>query len=1335
MTRTVALSVALGAAGGAAALDPHLAITQLSHTSWQDELPQNTVHSIIQSRDGYIWLGTYEGLVRFDGARFVTFDQVRSRDLPGSTVHHLAEDEAGRLWVSTNGGLVRLEEGVFTTFGPEHGLPSQVVKASHPAADGSLWVGTDRGLCRLVDGLCEPVTAAGVETPASVWALEVDLLGTLWVATDRGLFLLSGGAWARLGAADGLPHELCTALAASRDGSVWVGTNGGVARLREGRVVATLTPRDGLPDPFVRALWEDNQGSLWVGTEDSGLSRLAQGQVTTFGSRQGLTSDYVRSIAEDREGSLWVGTNGGLNQLHAGKVRVYTAREGLAHDFARTILADRDGSVWVGTDGGGLSRFRDGHFETLSIADGLSSASVRALCQGRDGSIWIGTRAGLDRWDGRRMKTLSTADGLSSNLVRAVLEDRQGTIWVGTEGRGLNRLGDDGSVTVLTTADGLAGNDVRALYEDREGTLWVGTFGGLSRLEGGSFSTYRTTDGLPSNIVFVVTQDSHGRLWVGTEGGLALLRDGRLTAIDVSHGLYDNKIFQILEDDLGYLWTSSNRGISRVAVDDLVAVAEGRAEQVEAIGYNRADGMKVNQCNGASQPAGCTDSNGRLWFPTARGVVVIDPERLGLNPLAPPVVLEEVLVDGAQVDARHLDRLPAGNRELELHYAGLSFLSPDKVRFRYILEGFDRRWAEAGTRRTAYYTNVPPGDYRFRVVACNNDGVWNEIGAEWAFTVATPLWQTWWAYLLYLAAAALAVASGVRLRLSAVTRQNQALEARVADRTAEVEDTNRALAVKIHELEISEQRALESEQRALESEQRALEASRAKSVFLSNMSHELRTPLNSIIGFATILTEKLRGRIEGRYEKFLLNILGSGQHLLGLINNILDLSKIEAGRMEFFPDRVDLRQVFGDVVDVMKGVAAEQKVTIAVEAPDDLPFLTADLGKVKQIMFNLLSNAVKFSPRGATVTVRAALVEADSSPLEVESVRVEVVDRGIGIKREDLELIFEEFRQVDDGASRRYQGTGLGLTLVRKLLNMHGGRVEVDSELGRGSTFTVFLPLRLRGAGVPALRDSGEPAAAPVEAASPPARGRTILVVEDEPTSLHALAAALEQEGYRVLGARTGEQALQLLESERPALVSLDIVLPGMAGWDILKEIKSRHATRDIPVLIVTVLENRELGLALGADDFFTKPVDRAAFVQRVRELAPPLDPPDGERAILVIDDDPAVHDLLEAELEPAGYSVLTAANGPDGLALARSRSPALIVLDLMMPGMNGFEVAVELRSDPRTARLPVVVLTAKDLTAADRQALSGKIATVIPKGDDAVARVTRSIRDLLARP
>jgi ligand-binding sensor domain-containing protein/signal transduction histidine kinase len=1034
-----AVALLLGSAA-AWALDPHKAITQLAHSSWRDELPQNTIHTTLQTRDGYLWFGTYEGLVRFDGVRFVVFDAARSKDLRGTSVVHLAEDAGGRLWIATNGGLTVREDARFQTYTTAHGLPSDVVTAVLPRPDGTLVVGTDRGLCRFSGGRCSPVSATGPQ-PAGVKVLVPDGDDLIWVGTDRGLFRWSGAGFAQLTTADGLPSNLCRAVLRSRDGTLWVATSAGLWRQRDGDT-RVLTVADGLPDSFVAALWEDRDGSLWIGTEGGGLTRLAGGRFATYSEREGLIHNYVRSIYEDREGNLWVGTNGGLNQLRDSKVATYTTREGLAADFARVVLEDSKGDVWVGTDGGGLCRFRAGQFTCLGTADGLPSASVRALGMGRAGVLWVGTRSGLSRLDGSTFTTLSTREGLSSNLVRAVLEDRKGVVWVGTEGGGLNRI-QEGRIETFSVADGLPSNDVRALHEGPEGELWIGTYGGLVRWEAGVQAVLRTTGGLPNDIVFAITNDRRGNLWVGTDGGLALVEPSHVTAFTIDDGLHDNKVFQILEDEAGFLWMSSNRGISRVRVEQLYARAAGQPVRLDVQKFDRSDGLRVNQCNGSSQPAGWRTRAGELWFPTAEGVAVVTPRLMRFNAVPPPVLIEEVVVNRSRLPAGPVRELPPGTRELELHYTALSYVAPERVRFRYRLEGFDPRWVEAGGRRSAYFTSIPPGRYRFQVLACNNDDVWNETGASWTFAIRAPLWQRWWAYLLYVLLAAGTVSLGVKLRISALKHRTRLLEAKVAERTVEVEQTNRALAEKVVEAEASERRAVESEQRALE-------ASRAKSIFLSNMSHELRTPLNSIIGFAAIVMQRLDGQIDPRYARFLRNIHTSGEHLLRLINTILDLSKIEAGRMELHLEEL-----------LMRGVAAESDIDIEVRAPELLPAVMADAIKLKQVMFNLLSNAVKFSPPRSTVVVQAQVVSEDSSPLGVESLRIDVVDRGIGIRFEDQEIIFQEFRQLDEGASRRFQGTGLGLPLARRLMELHGGTVLVDSLPGWGSTFSVLLPVVL----------------------------------------------------------------------------------------------------------------------------------------------------------------------------------------------------------------------------------------------------------------------------------
>jgi len=509
-----------------------------------------------------------------------------------------------------------------------------------------------------------------------------------------------------------------------------------------------------------------------------------------------------------------------------------------------------------------------------------------------------------------------------------------------------------------------------------------------------------------------------------------------------------------------------------------------------------------------------------------------------------------------------------------------------------------------------------------------------------------------------------------------------------------------------------------------------VEANRAKSQFLANMSHELRTPLNSIIGFSEILSEKLAGAIEPRFEKFLANVLQSGRHLLALINDILDLSKIEAGRMDLVFEPVSLADVVHGVESVMHGVAARRTIRLAVEISPGLPPVVVDSPRIKQVLYNLVSNAVKFSHEGDTVTLRARPLPEGSSPLGVPAVLVEVQDHGIGIRREDQQLIFEEFRQVDGGTTRNMGGTGLGLALVKRFVAMHGGRVEVESEPGRGSLFRVLLPVDATRA--PGRRAGGEPVSFgfPVSEsqAALAARAGTVLVAEDDEEFFRALAGDLEAAGYQVLRARDGDEALALARSAAPAAITLDLVLPGRDGWEVLKELKADPATASIPVIIVSLIANHELGFALGAADYFVKPLDRALFLARLREIAAP-GAAGGRPLVLVVDDDPQIHDFLAHELSEAGYEMLSANGGDAGVALAVERRPAVVVLDLLMEGVDGFQAAAELQRRPETARIPILVFTSKELGAEDRRRLAGRASALLSKAPEDRRRLIATLR------
>jgi signal transduction histidine kinase/DNA-binding response OmpR family regulator len=492
------------------------------------------------------------------------------------------------------------------------------------------------------------------------------------------------------------------------------------------------------------------------------------------------------------------------------------------------------------------------------------------------------------------------------------------------------------------------------------------------------------------------------------------------------------------------------------------------------------------------------------------------------------------------------------------------------------------------------------------------------------------------------------------------------------------------------------------------------EADRLKSQFLANMSHELRTPMNSIIGFSEILVERLQDRVDGKHLNFLRHILASGQHLLGIINDILDLSKIEAGRMEIYPEFFTIAPVVDSVCHVMRGMS-KARPHFVIDIPPDLPQIETDLAKFKQVLFNLLSNAVKFSPADKPITISASF---DGNGW----ITMAVKDEGIGIDPAHHEVVFEEFRQVDGTARREFGGTGLGLALVKKFVELQGGRVAVDSSPGKGSRFTFSLPVRSRAAVVTRTPDLED------EATARPAD--RVLVVEDDAHAYELLTAALASAGYLAIRARHGEEAIRLARETHPIAITLDLVLPGLDGWEVLKQLKNDSVTCEIPVVIISLVDNRELGLALGADDYFVKPVDRDRLLQRIREITS-LAPRSTRPKLLLIDDDASVHALLDEELARLGYAIEGAYSGEEGLRAAGELVPDLIILDLMMPGMSGFEVATGLKDNPQTANIPILVLTSKDLTNADRNELQSKVTSFVQKGKSAREQLVREIRRL----
>ena len=491
--------------------------------------------------------------------------------------------------------------------------------------------------------------------------------------------------------------------------------------------------------------------------------------------------------------------------------------------------------------------------------------------------------------------------------------------------------------------------------------------------------------------------------------------------------------------------------------------------------------------------------------------------------------------------------------------------------------------------------------------------------------------------------------------------------------------------------------------RELERQSAALEvASQHKSEFLASMSHELRTPLNAIIGFSEVLLERMFGELNERQDDYLRDIWSSGKHLLELLNDILDLSKIEAGQMVLNRSEFDVRESLEYCLALVRERAIKQRMLLSLEVGPEVGLVNADRLRFRQVVLNLLSNAVKFTPDGGRVGVRASIRD--------QILVVEVADTGPGVAAEDRQRIFDAFQQGTRHPEQT-EGTGLGLTLSKRILELHGGRIWVESEAGKGSTFGFALPA---GSGEPALTSvpqAGLDSGFPAELASGP--GPTVVVVEDDRRSFDLLRVYLEAAGARVVSARDGEEGLDTVRRLSPAGVILDILLPGIDGWEVLAQLKADPDTAAIPVVVVSMLDERGRGFALGAAEYLVKPVGKDPLLAALHRAAAI---PERQHTVVAIDDDPLAIELVRASLEPEGWTVLGAATGQEGLALIRERKPSAVLLDLLMPGMDGFEVVEALRADPGTKSVPVVILTSKSMTQQDKERLQGRITYVARK-------------------
>ena len=1008
---------------------------ELALASWtsEDGLPTNALTDVIQTTSGYLWLGTFEGLARFDGDEFTRFE---SRQMPmarGFGIRRLYEDPHGMLWLGTQGaGVVTYREGRFESFPAEHRLEHSVYSILVDDQD-TVWIGTGNYGAFRFDGSRFVPVDCGELLEVSVRDIIQSQDGAIWFATEgNGLVRMRNGSATHWTVESGLASNAATALLEAADGAIWVGTQEGLSRIsqtagaaRSAEDQATWAvesfPR--FAELEIHRLAADDYGYLWLATEQ-GLFRQdgIPGQLDGPLLAGGVPLRSTSALTFDREGALWISSYlAGLSQLQLGKFKNYSFQSGLSRGRVNAVFEAGDGEYLVGGDSGTIHRIRDGEVSQLELRTRLPDVRVRGFLRDSRQRLWIATYGGALRLDGTEEKVYSEATGLPSDQIRFIFEDSLGTIWLGTRNSGLIRLAEDGSFETFDKSSGLSSEFIFSMAETLSGDLLLGTYEGLNILSrDGSVTHYSTADGLAGGIIFNIFVDSEDVAWLSTTGGLSRFQDGELRSLTLEEGLPVKSVFDYAEDDTGFAWLSSTSGLLRVATRQLRDFGAGRRESLEIRVFDQRDGMLGNECTGGAKILKARD--GRLWVPTLRGVSVLDPGNLPTNVIAPPVRVKSFLVDGESVDlhgATERHEIVPGKRRFEFDLAALSFLAPSKVRVKYQLVGFDEDWVDAVGDRSVRYTRLPPADYTFRVTAANNDGLWNEEGAAVSFRIQPFLHERPIFRALIGLVLGIALVAGFRWRVRRIRRRNLELNGI------------------IHELKQTEQ---ERELLIAELENRNAEMER----FTYAISHDLKSPLITIRGFLGMVERDVASGNVDRMKQDMERIHSATQKMAQLLDELLELSRI--GRVVNAPEEVAMSPLAREAAALVFGETAESGAELVIA--DDLPVVQADRVRLLEVLQNLIANAVKFMGEQSNPRIEVGCRQ-DAGPA-VFFVR----DNGSGIEARYHEKVFGLFERLD----AQIAGTGIGLALVRRVIEVHGGKIWVESAgHGHGSVFCFTL--------------------------------------------------------------------------------------------------------------------------------------------------------------------------------------------------------------------------------------------------------------------------------------
>jgi signal transduction histidine kinase/ligand-binding sensor domain-containing protein/DNA-binding response OmpR family regulator len=1192
-------------------------------------LSSNTVNSILKDQYGYLWVATLEGVDRFNGKDSKTyhFNTGNAPQFQSNEVDALYEDPAGTLWVGTMGGGLFRYDRLHDQFHPYPGtgdltylnnLKIRTICSDHL---GRLWLGTIQCVTVL-----DPKTNRSVRylpggaRPGSgnVIAVFEDSKSRMWVGTDQGLYRYNfkTNDFTPYLHDEKNPSSICSnqigSIAESANGDLWVGTRNGLTRFSGDLQTVKnfyFSPTDEktLSGNLIYCITADRD-KLWIGTEGGlDIMDIQSGRISRYNhngrDKFSINSKSIRCIYIDPSGIYWVGTyEGGVNKYDRNLTlfnlvqnNEYDAH-GLSAPAVTSFAGRADGDIYVGTDGGGLNLFHPGtglinHIELKEKQKAYTGGlPILSMMLDRHQQLWVGTyQYGLFVYDTRsgRSRQLCAAAGpanINQNDIFSIKEDRLGKIWIGTNGKGVD-VYDPVTATFTKYEPGSGTNNlpvngfIRVIEQDRNQNMWIGTYGtGLAILNAVTHKftvlNYQNT-GFPIDRVFSLLEDHLGNFWIGTGGdGLYYYHTNtrKITAYTAADGgLPDRTIHKILEDDNGNIWISTNKGICSF---------DTKLQKFTS--YSNYNGLQKDAFINGS---GFRAANGLLYFGGGDGFNYIDPAKgIKKNKSAPAVLLTSLIVNNQTVvpgkgaplseDIAVAKRITINyKQDFSIAYAAINFTLPQQNRYAFKLKGFNRDWNYVGPNTIAYYTNLDPGTYTFMVKACNNDGVWNNQGTQIEIVIRPPLWMTWYAVSAYFL---IALATLMFIRHRGIKKVKQKLLLNQERREAE----------QLHQLDLM------------------------KIKFLTNLSHELRTPISLIMAPVDKLLDEHKDQ---QTASQLAVIRRNARRLLNLVNQLLDFRKIEEREQRLIPAQGEIISFIKDIIDSFHDLSEKQHIELIYKGDDKRLFVWFDHDKVERILFNLLSNGFKFTPPGGKVRVNVSKTQTPENPDEI-LLNIQVADTGIGIKQENLERIFQRFFRVEDLSAGLNEGSGIGLSITKEFVEMHGGTISIDSKHGLGSVFTVVLPLKVyQSYPVPAdgpmndclMNDNeAEMGDGDMDENFGTERLR-VLVIEDSVELRYYIKNNLKTR-YQIYEAADGKEGWDKVLSCHPDLIVSDINMPYMDGIELTKKVKHDKRTSHIPVILLTAFTGDEVqlkGLETGANDYLTKPVNFDILNIKIRNL------------------------------------------------------------------------------------------------------------------------------------